>query len=70
MCLAMPMKIISLDGGSAVVEQAGVSRRVRVDLVPDVREGEYVLIHAGFAIAKVQEDEALETLALFQEMSY
>jgi len=70
MCLAIPMRIVSLEGGEAVVEQSGVSRRARVDLVPDLTVGDYVLVHAGFAIAKVQEEEAIETLALLQEMSF
>ena len=69
MCLAIPMKIVSLSGNEAVVEQSGVSKRARVDLVPGLSIGDYVLVHAGFAIAKVQEEEALETLSMFEEFS-
>ena len=69
MCLAIPMKVVALGGGEAVVEESGVRRRARLDLVPDVSEGDYVLVHAGFAIAKVQEEDALETLAILREIS-
>lgn len=69
MCLAIPMRIVSLDGCKAVVAQSGVSRQVNVDLLPGVTVGEYVLVHAGFAIARVQEDEAIETLDLMREMN-
>lgn len=62
------MKVISRDGNVAVVEQSGVSRRARVDLVPDAVVGDYVLVHAGFAIAKVREEEALETLEWLRRM--
>jgi hydrogenase expression/formation protein HypC len=68
MCLAVPMRVVSVDGQDAIVEQSGVSRRARTDMVPDVLVGDYVLVHAGFAIAMVQEDEAMETLALMQEL--
>ena len=62
MCLAIPMKIVELTGADAVAEQEGVRRRVRVDFIPDVTIGEYVLVHAGIAIERVNEAEALETL--------
>ena len=70
MCLAIPMKIISVDGSEAVVEQSGVSRKVNVALLPDLSLGDYVLVHAGFAIAKVQEEEALGTLELMRELKF
>ena len=69
MCLAIPMRIASIDGPDAVAEVNGVSRRVRVDLLGDIEVGDFVLIHAGLAIAKVDEREALKTLSLLKGIS-
>lgn len=68
MCLAIPMKVISINGVEAVVEQSGVSRVARVDFIPDIEVGDHVLVHAGLAISKIDEHEAAETLALLQEL--
>lgn len=69
MCLAVHALVVSLeDPGFALVEVDQVRHRVCVDLVPHVQPGSYVLVHAGFAIAVVDEEEALQTLALFREM--
>jgi len=67
MCLAIPMRIARIDGAVAEVEAEGVRRRARLDLLPNARVGDYVLIHAGMAIAIVDEDEARQTLALLKE---
>jgi len=67
MCLAIPMRIARIDGPVAEVEVEGVRRRARLDLLPSAGVGDYVLIHAGLAIAIVDEDEARETLALLKE---
>ena len=64
MCLAVPMRVITLEGRTAQVEQGGTRTRARVDLLDEVRVGDYVLVHAGLAIAKVDEEDARETLAL------
>ena len=69
MCLAIPMRIARIDGPVAEVEVEGVKRRARLDLLPHARVGDYVLIHAGLAIALVDEDEARETLALLKELA-
>ena len=66
MCLAIPMKVIEIDGVTAVVEQEGVTRRVRIDFLDDVQIGEYVLIHAGIAIERVRPEDAEETLRLIR----
>lgn len=66
MCLAVPMKVVAVNGNEAEVEQGGTKLRVRVDLVEDVRVGDYVLVHAGFAIQKLDEEEAFETLRLLE----
>lgn len=69
MCLAIPMKITQIDGVTAVAEVSGVTRSVRLDVMPDITIGDYVLVHAGLAIAKVDEEEALETLELLRGLT-
>jgi len=70
MCLAVPARIISLNEatGMAVVDLAGVQKEVSTVLVDDVQNGDYVLIHVGFALHKLSEEEAMSTLALFDEL--
>lgn len=69
MCLAVPMKIEKLkDDGMAEVSVMGTVRDVAIDLTPQVQPGDYVLVHAGFAIEVVDEQYAQETLDLIQEM--
>ena len=53
MCLAIPMRIVEIDGFRAVAEVDGVRREARLDLLPEVAVGDYVLVHAGLAIAAV-----------------
>jgi hydrogenase expression/formation protein HypC len=68
MCLAIPALVKSLDGGKAQVDFGeGVLRDVNVSLV-DAKVGEYVLVHAGYAIQTVDKEDALETLALWKEI--
>ncbi len=66
MCLAVPAKVISIEGDQAGVELGGVRRAVSVLLVPDVEPGQYVLVHAGFAIQVLDAGEAAETLELLE----
>ncbi|NTW29313.1 MAG: HypC/HybG/HupF family hydrogenase formation chaperone [Coriobacteriia bacterium] len=69
MCLAIPAKILAFeDDKMASVDILGVTRKVSVDLVPDAVVGDYVLVHAGFAIQVVDEQYAEETLDLFREI--
>ena len=67
MCLAVPLKILSVDGRQAVGEAGGLTQRLRVDFIPDIRPGDYVMVHAGFAIEKLTEQQAMENLACIQE---
>ncbi len=68
MCLAVPMQVISTDGETLVAEIDGVKRPASLIMLgEDVAVGDYVLIHAGFAISRLDEDEARETLALMRE---
>lgn len=70
MCLAIPVEIIELkDNGMAVAEAGGIRRKVSVQLLEDVKKGDYVLLHAGFAIQKIDEKQAKETLRLLREVA-
>ncbi len=69
MCLAVPAKIIEMDKQIATVEVGGLSRQASTVLLPDAAIGDYVLIHAGFAISLLDEEQALETIRLFDEMT-
>jgi hydrogenase expression/formation protein HypC len=68
MCLAIPMRLIEIEGTIAVAEVDGVTRQVRLDLLPEATLGDYVLIHAGLAIARVDAEHAEETLALIRNL--
>jgi hydrogenase expression/formation protein HypC len=69
MCVAIPAKIKSIEGSLAEVEVGGISRTVSIQLTPEVQKDDYVLVHAGFAIHKVDEEEARQTLELFEELA-
>jgi len=68
MCLAIPMRVVSISGPVAQVEEGGVRREVRVDLIEGVAVGDYVIVHAGVAIDKLDPAEAEETLRLLEEL--
>ncbi len=68
MCVAIPARVKSIDGLTADVEVGGVSRKISVQLTPEVQRDDYVLVHAGFAIQVVDEQEALETIKVFEEL--
>lgn len=68
MCLAVPARIIKIDGKRAVVDMAGVVREASVMMLRGAQVGDYVIVHAGFAIEKLDEQEALCTLELFKQM--
>lgn len=68
MCLAVPTKIKRVDGDMAEVELDGAVRSVSLAMVPEAQPNNYVLIHAGFAISVVDEEEAKETLRLLREL--
>ena len=68
MCLGIPMKIMSIDGSDIVAEVDGVKRNASLMILDEeVAVGDYVVVHAGFAISKLDEAEALETLELMRE---
>jgi hydrogenase expression/formation protein HypC len=68
MCLGIPGKIMRLDGKNAVAEILGAERGISIELLENVKIGDYVLIHAGCAIQVVDEEEALDTIKLFNEL--
>lgn len=69
MCLAIPVQIEEIEGSEAMVVISGVRRKISVALTPEARVGNYVLIHAGYAIGVLDEEEARESLKLFEEMA-
>lgn len=68
MCVGVVMRISKLEGSEAIGEIYGVTKKIRVDLIEDISIDDYVLIHAGFAIGKVDKKEALERMELLKEV--
>lgn len=68
MCLAIPMKVVKIDGDEGFVESGGLKKRVNFSLMKNVRPGDYILLHAGFAIEKVKEAEAKKTIKLLKSL--
>ena len=68
MCLAIPLKLIEINGKNAVGEALGMRRELRVDFIPDPKPGDYVMVHAGFAIERLPENQALEDIAAWSEV--
>ena len=68
MCLAVPMRVEKIEGKKAIVDSAGVQAKVDISMVPEVKVGDYVIVHAGFAIEILKPEEAEETLRLIDEM--
>ena len=69
MCLAVPGRVVHIDGRTARVDYGGgLVREARLDVLPEVGTGEYVLVHAGYAISRLDRQEAEETLKLIREM--
>ena len=68
MCLAIPLQLIEINGNTAVGEALGMRREIRVDFIPEPKAGEYVIVHAGFAIERLSQTQALEDLEAWKEM--
>ena len=68
MCLAVPLRLIEINGKDAVGEAMGMRRAVRVDFIPEPKLGDYVMVHAGFAIERLEEAQALEDLEAWEEL--
>jgi len=69
MCLAVPGKVATINGSFATVDIAGNHVETDIAMVPEVKVGDYVLVHAGFAIQIYDRQEALQTLKLFEELA-
>lgn len=69
MCLAVPAKVIAVEDSVGKVDIAGVTRDISLMLLPETKVGDFVLVHAGFAIQTVTEEEVEETNALLAEMN-
>ena len=68
MCLAVPLKITEINGREAVAESMGMRRKIRVDFIENPKIGEYVLVHAGFAIERLPEKQAREDLESWEDV--
>ena len=68
MCLAVPLKLIEISGNDAVGDAMGVRRKIRVDFIPEPKVGDYVIVHAGFAIERLPEQQALDDLEAWAEV--
>lgn len=69
MCLGIPARVVEIEERTAKVDVGGLMREISLELCPEVSIGDYVLIHTGFAIHKVDEAEALETLKILNELA-
>jgi len=70
MCLAIPARVEQFTGeDSAIVNLGGVRKEISLALVEDIAVGDYVIVHVGYALQKLDQDEAQQTLAMFAEMS-
>lgn len=68
MCLAVPLKLVEINGRTAIGEAMGVSREIRVDFIRDPKPGEYVIVHAGFAIERLSNQQAQLDLEAWAEV--
>lgn len=70
MCLALPARVMALrEGNLATVDVGGVRKEISLGLVEDVEVGAYVLVHVGYALCRIDEEDAQETLAMFAELA-
>ncbi len=69
MCLAIPARVLSIQDDTAEVDISGVRRHISTMLTPEVRIGDYVLLHTGYSISILKPEEAEETLAMFRELA-
>lgn len=68
MCVAIPMKLSEKKDGTGIVEMEGLRQEISLQLVDDAKVGDYLIVHAGFAIERLDESEAMETLDLMKEV--
>jgi len=68
MCLGIPARIEEIRNNKAIADFGGVRREIRIDLIDDLKVGDYVIVHVGFAIEKLDEKEAMESLKIWQAL--
>ena len=68
MCLAVPLKLIEIEGNDGVAERDGITRSVRLDFIKEPKLGDYVIVHAGFAIERLNEAQALADIEAAKEI--
>ena len=69
MCLAIPARVLRrIEGEQALIDAGGVQMRISLELLPEAAAGDYVIVHAGYALSRLDAEEALRTLALFAEL--
>ena len=69
MCLAVPMKLVEIGDDTGIAELGGVTREVNLGLLEGINIGDYIIVHAGFAIQKLDKEQAEETLDLLRELA-
>jgi hydrogenase expression/formation protein HypC len=69
MCLAIPALIKEINGTQAVADIEGVTREISLELTPEAKVGDYILLHTGYAISIIDAEEAAETLKLLKELA-
>ncbi len=70
MCLAIPGKIVNIEDGMGTVDMAGVQKKVSLILLEDAQVGDYIIVHAGFGIHKIDEEIAMESLRILREAAH
>ena len=68
MCLAIPLQLVEINGNTAVGEAMGMRREIRVDFIENPQVGDYVIVHAGFAIERLPKQQALDDLEAWEEV--
>ena len=68
MCLAVPLQLVEINGNSAVGEAMGMKRQIRVDFIENPQIGDFVIVHAGFAIERLPEQQAMQDLEAWEEV--
>ena len=68
MCLAIPLQLVEIEGKTAVGEAMGMRREIRVDFIEEPKIGDYVIVHAGFAIERLPEQQALDDLEAWEDV--
>jgi hydrogenase expression/formation protein HypC len=68
MCLAIPLQLVEINGKTAVGEAMGMRREIRVDFIEEPKIGDYVIVHAGFAIERLPEQQALDDLEAWEDV--